>query len=789
MAAARTKQNGLKKSRSPRPLIVLSGASFLAIIITASMLYLRAIQLFEDNNQFIRDSYTQYVENLNISTLVNMARYVENQYPDIRDTERLRLVAGTPWFWEIAREWKEIKNNFGFAYIYYIEKHQGQYVFLLSSDIHEDSHPEWLHRPVWKGPPPPFVEQAWATGELAYSLTPTVNEWGALISVALPIVREGRVTGILGVDYNVDFITGLTQREEALKTREERLMGWFWLSIILTVAIALLVMGAQIIIGYRSVLVPLLSAEAAEAAREAEERLRIMLDTMAFACFFFDEYDQPVDCNKRALELYGAESREYFLSNLFTVYSPPYQNDGYPSVDRAMEHIRIARENGRSVFVWEHRRGDGSPLPAEITLVRVEWKDGGHRIAAYARDLSRLYETENQLTRVMSVVEHSPNFFIFQNPSGQIEYVNPAVTNVTGLARQELTRPGSLARILTPEDYQRLNAETFTAALENRPVYFDLKVQSQDGGQRDFSFSAFPVRLHDGGTGLGLLGRDVTILFHVQQELAAAREKAEGALAAELDYQNAKGNFLSRVSHEMRTPLHAVISMTEIGKKTLDPEEHKNCFHTIENAAERLLEVVNNILDLTGIDTGTFDFTPAPFNFHQTMTAIANAIQPRAQAKGLNFVTGIDADIPQTLTGDERRLKQILQNLLSNAIKFTPSGGIVSLSAHKYFLQEDQCRIRFEVSDTGTGMDEALRRRIWELFEQGDDPLTRGHSGLGLGLTLTRHIVTLMHGEIQVESEPNKGSRFICDLSFTALEGPEGRGGFNGSISDRDLAP
>lgn len=752
--------------RSLYPFIGLNCVSFLTFIVVAAAFYLQAFTLIEDNNKFVQNSNSTYVEELNTNTLANMARYIEKEYPELHDTERLRAEAGSPWFWNLSKEWTELKETFGFAYIYYIEKRDGKYVFLLSSDIREDYHPEWLHGPVWAGEAPAFVEEAYATGRQTGPSGPTVNEWGTLLSSALPIVTGGKVVGLLGVDYNLAFMENLFQYEDALKNRAETLLDRLRLFIVLAAAITLLVTGAQAFIGYRSVLVPILTTEAEEAAREAEGRLRVMLDTMAFACFFFDENEQPIDCNKRALELYGAKDREDFLANFFTLYFPEYQADGRLSEEKAREHIRTARETGKHVFTWQHRKGDGSPLPVEVTLVVVDWQ-GGHRIVAYARDLSRLYATEDQLAKVMSMVEGSPNSVIYLNADVEVEYVNPAVCTLTGLSPEDFLNKGGLARIFSLGDFQRLGAEFFTASLENRTVNFDMEVLSHDGGRREFAFSAFPVKLHDGGTGLGLLGRDVTILLHVQRQLDAARKNAERALEKELEYQTAKGNFLSRVSHEMRTPLHAIAGMTEIGKKITDPEEQQKCFMMIENASERLLEIVNNILDLTGIDTGNFDFSPGRFSFNRAMAQVIETIQPRAQAKGLSFVTDIDGAIPDALVSDERRLKQILQNLLSNAVKFTDEGGIVALSAQKLPEGGDgECRVRFEVNDTGIGMDETTRRRLWEMFEQGDNSIVRKHGGLGLGLSLTKYLADMMGGAIKVESESGKGSSFICDLNF-----------------------
>ncbi|MDR2478380.1 MAG: response regulator [Treponema sp.] len=500
------------------------------------------------------------------------------------------------------------------------------------------------------------------------------------------------------------------------------------------------------------------------AAQEVEDRLRVMLDTMSFAAFFFNAEGNPVDCNRRAQVLYGCRDKDHFLRNFFD-FSPEYQSDGSRSLEKAKKYICQAFKTGEQVFLWEHRKADGTPLPAEITLIRVDWKDGS-RLVAYARDLSKVFEAEDNLKRILSVVEGSPNITLFISADGDIEYMNPAISYVTGLTREELLQDG-LERAFSPGDFQRLGTEYLAAALNNnRVVNFEAGVFAKDGGLRRFSFSAFAVGLHEGKTGVGLLGRDITDLKQIQQDLTAAKEQAERALVREVQYNKAKSDFLSRVSHELRTPISAIAGMTGIARKTGGEREQSRCFDQIEEAAKHLLDMVDDILDLTGFDTGTFSWTPKPFSFSKTIRPVVELIRIKAAAKEQLFSVEIAEDIPDTLISDERRLKQVLNKLLANAVKFTPNRGIVGLSARLIENLDDGCLIRFEVSDTGIGINTEVRERLWDVFEQGDNSITRSYGGMGLGLPLTRRIVELMNGSIQVQSTPGKGSRFICDLRF-----------------------
>ena len=521
-----------------------------------------------------------------------------------------------------------------------------------------------------------------------------------------------------------------------------------------------------------------------KAAGEAEERMRIMLDTMVLACFFFDPGGIPIDCNQRALDLFGSPDKAAFLQDFFS-YSPERQGDGSRSLDRAKENIRQAFEQGKYMFRWDHLKADGTPLPAEITLVRIAWNDG-YRIVAYLRDLSSLRETEDNLRRILALAEASPNIIFYTGAKGGIEYMNPAVSSLTGFTKEELARDG-LGRIFSPEDALRLEAEYLKAARAGHTVNFEMDVFDREGSRRDFAFSAFPAELYGGKTGAGILGRDITELKRIQRDLTEAKEAIERALAQERYYQKAKSDFLSRVTHELRTPMNAIIGMTGAARKTLSREEQARCFDTIETAADHLLGIVNDILDMTSLDLGGFDFAPQPFSFSAAMRAVIGAAQDKAEDKGLAFTADIDGGIPDRLIGDERRLKQALLHLLSNAVKFTPEKGAVGLSARKLGEEEGECAIRFEVSDTGIGIEADALRRLWEIFEQGDNGIARRFEGIGLGLPLTKRIVELMNGNIRIESAPGRGSRLICDIRL-GVDGDAGEETAGGEDAALDLS-
>jgi signal transduction histidine kinase len=630
--------------------IVLTGLGFLIVIAMEALFYAQFRETSAQHVAVIKEAYRQYVESLHVRDLADLAAYIEKRYPILRDAALLKQEAATDRVWEIADEWHDIAKSFHLKYIYYIEKADGDYKFLLSSGIRRDEHPELLHGPVWRGARPAFYDQAWNTKQMITTPEPYRDEWGVFVSAARPVFSisggtgadgpGGAVVGLLCVDYDISFMDELEQRELTMQREEDGLLRGMRNTLVVSTVVILAIMVFQWWLARTFVV---LSKEEAE----ADERVKLMLDSTPLCCQLWDETLACIDCNRAALALYGlADKREYL--NRFSEFSPECQPDGRPSAEQARLWLQKAFAAGNCVFEWMHRLPDGTPMPAEITLARVRYGDA-YVLAGYTRDL-----------------------------------------------RAEKAK------------------------------------------------EAFAQELRQG--------------------LQEAKEQAEQALAREMEYNKAKSDFLSRMSHELRTPMHAIIGMTDVLEKTAEKADLDHCCAQIREASDHLLGIVNDILDMAGFDTGQFEFTPAPFSFSRALRPAIDDIARQAQARHQNFTARLDDAIHDSVVSDERRLRQILLNLLSNALKFTPEGGSIEFSAAMPENDGKECLVRFVVSDNGIGMSAEERQRLGTMFEQADNSITRSHSGMGLGLALTRRIVELMRGELRIESEPGKGSRFTCEV-------------------------
>ena len=257
------------------------------------------------------------------------------------------------------------------------------------------------------------------------------------------------------------------------------------------------------------------------------------------------------------------------------------------------------------------------------------------------------------------------------------------------------------------------------------------------------------------------------------KELEEAKQSAEEARLAAEKASKSKGEFLSNMSHDIRTPMNAIVGMTAIATAHMDdPQQVQNCLKKIAMSSRHLLGLINDVLDMSKIESGKMTLNEEMVSLREVMDSIVSIVQPQMKAKHQKFNITIFDITSENVHCDSVRLNQVLLNLLSNAIKFTPEGGSIEVSIHEEVSPkgEDYVRIRICVKDTGIGMSEEFRQHIFESFAREDNKRIHRTEGTGLGMAITKYIVDAMGGEITVDSQPGVGTQFQVTLDLKQAE-------------------
>ncbi|WP_367872086.1 response regulator [Luteolibacter sp. Populi] len=369
--------------------------------------------------------------------------------------------------------------------------------------------------------------------------------------------------------------------------------------------------------------------------------------------------------------------------------------------------------------------------------------------------------SEEALRFTQFSVDNAPEAMFWAAPDSRLVYANAATCKTLGYSTRELQEL-SVSDIV-PE----IGGDAWPAFWESlqaaRHRTFEARHRAKDGSEIPIEFTA-ALFTFDGKELLCASARDITIRKHILAELSAARDAA-------LESVRMKGRFLANMSHEIRTPMNGVIGMAELLLHTNLDRDQRDYVDTVRTSADSLLNLINDILDSSKIESGMLNFELLEFDLGDVVEGTLDIVGGVARNKGLELAVHIHEGVPCHLRGDAGRLRQVLMNILGNAVKFTARGE-VALMVTLLEETETAARLRFEVRDTGIGIAEELRQRIFEPFVQADGSETRKYGGTGLGLSICRQIVEAQGGEIGVDSEPGQSSTFWFNLAFSKHAAP-----------------
>ena len=356
-------------------------------------------------------------------------------------------------------------------------------------------------------------------------------------------------------------------------------------------------------------------------------------------------------------------------------------------------------------------------------------------------------ELAKQKKTFKALYDHSRDGIALLDMQSNFTDVNPAYSEMTGFTYEELLKKSCL-ELTVEEDIEKSRI----AMQEVLEVGFiqNFQKRCRVKGNKVLNVNMSMTHLQNPEQIL-ISVRDVTHEEEIKAKLLDAKKRAE---EANLE----KSSFLANMSHEIRTPMNGIIGLTHLVLQSNLDEKQKNYLQKIDDSAKLLLEIINDILDLSKIEAKKLELEKRDFTMYDILTSVENLLSFKAQEKGLDFQIDCLCECEAKLHGDSLRISQILINLLNNAIKFTDKG-FVKL----HILYQDML-CRFEVTDSGIGMTQEQQEKLFQAFIQADVSTTRKYGGTGLGLNISKHLVELMHGKIWVESEYGRGSKFIVEI-------------------------
>ncbi|MDJ0851712.1 MAG: response regulator [Myxococcota bacterium] len=406
------------------------------------------------------------------------------------------------------------------------------------------------------------------------------------------------------------------------------------------------------------------------------------------------------------------------------------QQQGFRDIVEAFEH-------GHSFF--------STDTAGNWTYVSPSVKQG------LAHDITGLREAEAATRKLSLVFMNAADPIVIEDLSGNVIDLNREAERSYGWGRDTLI--GKPIKRIVPKDRHHQADDLLRRCLAGEEVRNVQGIRiARDGSRYDVLLTLSLLQDERGETvAIASIAKDISALIEAKAEADEANR--------------AKSDFLARMSHEIRTPMNAIIGMSHLALKTdLDPKQH-DYIEKVHVSAQSLLGIINDVLDFSKVEAGRLELESIEFSLDEVLDNLANLITLRAEEKGLEVLFRIGADVPKMLVGDPLRLGQVLINLGNNAVKFTETGEVI-VSVHRVDGSQDSITLAFAVRDTGIGLSQEQIGRLFESFSQADDFTTRRYGGTGLGLAICKRLTELMGGEIQVDSEPGKGSSFSFSVAF-----------------------
>ena len=492
-----------------------------------------------------------------------------------------------------------------------------------------------------------------------------------------------------------------------------------------------------------------LERSALAAARASESLFRGIVEAVDDLIFRTDVEGRFTYVSHSAAEVLGFDEEDLRGRRLLELVRLDYR-------EQARRFYEDQRQQGipnsYCEFPMTARDGQDVWVGQRVQLVTEDGRFLG--LQALARNITERKRAEQALEhereQLRQIVTHAPVAMAMLDRDGRhvahssrwLRYLAAAGPSLVGRTLDELWPA-------MPERYRDVLRRALAGEVVSEP---EDTVERDDGSRVFLRWTVHPWRDAKGEVaGVVLVAQSIDVLVRARQ--------------AALEASRLKSEFVANMSHEIRTPMNGVIGMTRLLLDTPLTSEQREYAEVIDHSGRALLEIINDILDFSKIEAGRLELEVADFDLRRAVREVLGSFAEAAHARGLELLCLIRHDVPSALRGDPGRLRQVLTNLVGNAVKFTEKGEVV-LRVTLEDAEEETALVRFEVRDTGIGIDPALKARLFQSFAQADGSASRKYGGTGLGLAISKRLVSLMGGSIDVESRPGHGSTFRFNVRF-----------------------
>jgi PAS domain S-box-containing protein len=491
-------------------------------------------------------------------------------------------------------------------------------------------------------------------------------------------------------------------------------------------------------------------------AKSEIERAAVFNNAQTLICLH-DTEGVILDINKAAVDQIGYSKEELIGKNMRSFLLKQYQH----KFDEYL-HELAKNKTAQGTFLLMSKTGKKMAWLYQNTL--CDNNDSKPYIIATSIDITESLKAKNEIEKqqefINQIIDNSPNVIFVVDDQQQVVLYNKEFNQHYNCSDKQIPKVAELAKM--PDDIFLGGFNTLLEMRDGQTVVLEGSTSGnncKEGASDWYSIIKKCFKDKRGKKYILVIGMDITGRYQVEKDLIAANEMVERSLKI-------KDQFISNMSHEIRTPLNAVMGFTDLLADSTLNKEQGEYVEIIKSASENLLALINNILDLSKIESGQIALESTPVDIRKTITDVVKIVEPRLKNKPVELKLQLDENLPAKIKGDQLRISQILFNLIGNAIKFTDEG-FIEISCKKVNGTDNSKHyLSFKVKDTGIGVPKDKQEAIFERFTQANDNTQRLYGGTGLGLNIAKGIVDMHGGTLKMESSPNEGTMFYFIIPF-----------------------